>query len=358
MQSKTPLLMVTALVCGLGAAFGTWKLVSGAKDNPTQDEKVQVLVPVSEVAPYHLFQEAQRFTTLEVSKSKLREDVNDTITSFDQVKGKSTRHYKLRPMEPMYKNDIVDSIEDDVNERLRVGEVAHALSVNADIAAGGFVKVGNRVNISATIPPTPSEPLYTTKYVLEDVEILAVDNQSRKEPTNMTTPPTRFLIRLTGQQALMLKFFQDQTKISVDLRRTGDTSRIGDFWFSMGKKANTVEEYKDDLPPATSTITLDSKMLADPNDESVPIKTKPINASIKEATDQEVTMMRNKQHDHEVIVNDGGSKRIIKTNEKFNVKEEYKTKIPAKKEGEEAKKDGDPKDNEKKASDEKKPAQQ
>ena len=75
MQSKTPLLMVTALVCGLGAAFGTWKLVSGSKDNPIQDEKVQVLVPVAEVAPYHLFQDQQRFTTHEVYKSKLREEI-------------------------------------------------------------------------------------------------------------------------------------------------------------------------------------------------------------------------------------------------------------------------------------------
>ncbi|MFO0811874.1 MAG: Flp pilus assembly protein CpaB [Gemmatales bacterium] len=354
MQSKTPLLMVTALVCGLGAAFGTWKLVSGSKDNPIQDEKVQVLVPVAEVAPYHLFQDQQRFTTHEVYKSKLREELADTITSFDQVKGKTTRHYKLKPMEPIYKSDIVDNIEDDVNERLQNGEVAHAVQVTADNAGGGFIKVGNRVNIVATIQPTQAEPSITTKNILEDIEILAVDNQSKKEMTPMATPPTRFLVRLTHQQALVMKFFQDTSKISIDLRRSGDKTKLGDsFWMTMGKRINAVESYKDDVPEATTTVTLDTKVLADPTDDpALIIKSKPVTAN-KELTEAEITLLRNKLNPHDVIVNDSGTKRVIKTNETYNTKEEVKQKVPVKKEGEEEKKD-----TEKKESEEKKPAQQ
>lgn len=356
MQSKTPLLMVTALVCGLGAAFGTWKLVSGAKDNPTQDEKVQVLVPVAEVAPYHLFQDQQRFTTHEVFKSKLREEIADTITNFDQVKGKTTRHYKLKPMEPIYKSDIVDNIQDDVDERLRNGEVAHAVQVSADNAGGGFIKVGHRVNISATIQPTQSEPSTTTKNILEDIEILAVDNQSKKELTPMATPPTRFLVRLTHQQALVMKFFQDTSKISIDLRRMGDTTKLGDsFWFTMGKKTNAVESYKDDVPEATTTVTLDTKVLADPTDDpSLLLKSKPpVNVPTKELTDAEITLMRDKLNQHKVKINDSGTNREVTTNEIYKTKEEYKQKVPARKDGEEEKKD-----TEKKDSEEKKPAQQ
>ena len=66
MQSKTPLLMVTALVCGLGAAFGTWKLVSGAASNPQDEVKVKVLVPVADVAPYYLFLDDKRFNAIEI----------------------------------------------------------------------------------------------------------------------------------------------------------------------------------------------------------------------------------------------------------------------------------------------------
>src|SRR5215218_4778204 len=96
MQSKTPLLMVTALVCGLGAAFGTWKLVSGAQAAPVEDTMVKVLVPMADVPSYHLFQDKTKFTEKDWPRSKLRENAEDTITAFDQIKGKTSRHYKLR----------------------------------------------------------------------------------------------------------------------------------------------------------------------------------------------------------------------------------------------------------------------
>ncbi|HMO36862.1 MAG TPA: hypothetical protein PKA06_12535, partial [Gemmatales bacterium] len=124
MQSKTPLLMVTALVCGLGAAFGTWKLVSGQKENVADDQKVMVLVPVADVPAYHLFKDKQRFTLTEWPKSRLREDEKELITDFEQIKDKTSRHYKLRANEPIYKNDICESMDNDIDERLQPGEVA------------------------------------------------------------------------------------------------------------------------------------------------------------------------------------------------------------------------------------------
>lgn len=179
MQSKTPLLMVTALVCGLGAAFGTWKLVSNAKDGPVDDQKVQVLVPVQDVAPYHLFQDEKRFTMMEWPKAKLREGEEETIKDFKDLKGKTSRHYKLKPNEPIYKNDICESMDNDIQERLRNGEVAHAIPVTADSAAGGFVKVGDLVDISCTVQPGNGETSVKTFYFLEAIEVLAVDNSSK-----------------------------------------------------------------------------------------------------------------------------------------------------------------------------------
>ena len=133
MQSKTPLLMVTALVCGLGAAFGTWKLVSGAANNPADEVKVKVLVPVADVAPYYLFQDAQRFTEMEWPKSKLREDVAETITSFrpDQ-RARPHDITSSSPMSRSIRTTSATSIENDVDERLQNGEVAHAVQVSAD----------------------------------------------------------------------------------------------------------------------------------------------------------------------------------------------------------------------------------
>jgi Flp pilus assembly protein CpaB len=324
MQSKTPLLMVTALVCGLGAAFGTWKLVSGATNQPADEVKVKVLVPVTDVAPYHLFQDAQRFTEMEWPKAKLREGEDETIKTFDQIKGKTSRHYKLKPNEPIYKNDICDTRDDDINERLKNGEVAHAIQVSAERAGGGFIQVGNRVDISATIQPGHGETAIKTQYVLEDIEVLAVDNNSKKEGTQLAQPPTRFLLRLTRPQALVLKNFQDTARVDIDRRRDGDQTRVGDsFYYATGKKTSAVPGYQDDVPDATVTLNIPEQKLPDPSgDETTRVKNdKPGSDSVKLFEDDE-TITRRAPHD--VNINDSGQNRKQVTNATVNITEKKK----------------------------------
>lgn len=317
MQSKTPLLMVTALVCGLGAAFGTWKLVSGAANNPQDEVKVKVLVPVADVAPYYLFQDAQRFTEMEWPKSKLREDIAETITTFDQIKNKTSRHYRLKPNEPIYKSDICDNREDDINERLKNGEVAHAVQVTVERAGGGFIQVGNRVNISATIQPQGGETGTKTQYILEDIEVLAVDNLSKKDNTPMATPPTRFLLRLTNHQALMCKNFQDTARIDIDRRRDGDPTRVGDgIYYITGKRTSSVPNPQDDVPEATVSLNLDAVKLPNPTDETSTAKVE----KKEQITPGDLTEEQRRLRDHEVTINTDGTTKKQKTNVKFEEK--------------------------------------
>jgi len=227
MQSKTPLLMVTALVCGLGAAFGTWKLVSGAQAAPVEDTMVKVLVPVGDIPSYHLFQDKAKFTEKDWPKSKLRENAEDTITAFDQIKGKTSRHYKLRAGEPVYRNDICDSMDNDIAERLKPGEVAEGIPVTPE-DGGGFTLVGDRVDIAATVQASQGEPT-KTMYILEAIEVLAVDNQAQKTEAaaGQVTPPNRYFFRVTRQQALVLSFFRDTAKqgLQAAQRRPADPRR-------------------------------------------------------------------------------------------------------------------------------------
>lgn len=326
MQSKTPLLMVTALVCGLGAAFGTWKLVSGAKDAPSEIEEVQVLVPVADVAPYHLFQDTQRFTLAKWPKSRLREDIKDTITDFNQIKGKTSRHYKLRPNEPMYVNDICDNLENDVNERLLNGEVAHAVPVTAERSGGGFVKVGDRVDIAATVQPGNGETAIRTLYLLEDIEVLAVDNSAQKDATPMATPPTRFLLRLTRPQSLVLKYFQDTSKIDFDRRKSGDKTRIGEtFYYTAGRKTSTVQQYQEDLPEATVTQNIEAIKLPDPVDDSKPKADKGASVVLSEDDETRIRLLK-----HKVNINDSGTTRVQDTNESVKITEKVKKEDPKK----------------------------
>jgi Flp pilus assembly protein CpaB len=343
MQSKTPLLMVTALVCGLGAAFGTWKLVSGAQAQPTEDKMVKVIVPVADIPSYHLFQDRTKFTEKEFPKSKLREAEEETITNFDQIKGKTSRHYKLRLGEPVYRNDICDSIENDIAERLKPGEVAEGIPVSPE-DGGGFINVGDRVDIAATTQASAGQEKQA-QYILEAIEVLAVDNKAQKTEADpsQVTPPSRFLLRVTRQQALVLSFFRDTAKLKIFKRRIDDPQILGDSWvFTMGKKPSSAQRYQEEPPEATQQFALAEHKLPDPKTDETQLVAAPrINNAKPEEQAWETQEQRSKVN---VKINDSGSDRVVPTNDHIT----RKTLVPKKDEKKEENKDG--KQDEKKGS--------
>ena len=66
------------------------------------------------------------------------------------------------------------------------------------VAGGGFVNVGDRVEHRSNRSAYRRRDWHHAPiYFLEDIEVLAVDNQAQKAHNSMATPPTRFLLRLT-----------------------------------------------------------------------------------------------------------------------------------------------------------------
>lgn len=274
-QSKTPLLMITALVCGLGAAYGTWKLVSGAQAAPTAEEtKVKVLVPVADIQPYTLFQDEKKFTTIDWPKHKLREAQEDTITSFDQIKGKQARHYKMRPNEPIYKNDICENADSDIATRLKPGEVAAALRTDPSDTSGGFIQPGDHVNIAATVAGGQGEDTETF-FILDNVEVLAVDNLAVKDPNGTVLPTNRMVFRVSTGEALKLKAYADAGKLSIYKRRLDDTTNVLNQSFSK-KKKNVVAKAEEEQP-AVTPVSADIKTvpLEEPKTDAVKSESKP-----------------------------------------------------------------------------------
>jgi Flp pilus assembly protein CpaB len=260
MQSKTPLLMVTALICGLGAAFGTWKLVSGAQAAPSSEEvKVKVLVPVADIQPYFLCQDSKKFTEIEFPKHKLREAVEDTITSFDQIKGRQARHYKLRPNEPVYKTDFCENSDSDIAARLKPGETAASISTNPNSASGGFIQVGDHVNVAARLE-AGGQGNSEFGYILNNIEILAVDNLLQRNPDGSALPTNRMVLRVTVEDALILKAYQDTGKLDVMKRQIGDPADVRNIRFMLGRSRPVSSKQEDDVIVA-ATVPLEQKPL-------------------------------------------------------------------------------------------------
>ena len=301
---------------GLRTGSGFWHLETGFRhtNNPGDEQKVKVLVPVTDVAPYYMFQDGQHFTEMEWPKSKLREDIAETITSFDQIKGKTSRHYKLKPNEPIYKNDICDTIENDVTERLQNGEVAHAVQVNAVNGGGGFVQVGDRVDIEASVQGNGNGESGTrTSYILEDIEVLAVDNQAQKSPNAMAAPPTRFLLRLTRAQSLVMKFFQDTSKLDYVKRKPGDKNKVGDgLYYAHSKKPSSMGiGYQEDQLEATVTQNIPESRLPDPTDDSTRVKQ---DNKVETSKQSDLTEEEIRRRKHGVTINVDGTVKKQDTN--------------------------------------------
>jgi Flp pilus assembly protein CpaB len=197
-----------------------------------QGVQVKVLVPIKEVQPYSLFDDEKKFTAIEWPKEKLREAQEDTITSFDQIKGKTSRHYRLRPNEPFYKNDVCEKAAD-IADRLHDGEVAQFIRLSPNDSILGFVDVGNHVDISATFSPKPAEPA-KTKFILQDIEVLAVDHFSEKG--------TGLVLRVTRDQSLILKNYQEQSKLDAVKRKPGDPQRVTEVFTLTPEKTATITE--------------------------------------------------------------------------------------------------------------------
>lgn len=192
----------------------------------TGDEvKVQILVPIADLPPYHLFQDSKKFKLVEYPKSKLREDVSDTFTNFDQIKGKTSRHYKLKANEPIYQNDICDVNQDDIVWADRNGEVAHAFNFSPDRYPASFIKQGYRVDIQATVPPTTPGDAPVTLFLLENIEVIALDNTDKKIH--------KVLLKLTRPQSLVLKYFQDTAKVDIVRRKSDDSQRVQHHMFAL-----------------------------------------------------------------------------------------------------------------------------
>lgn len=221
MGSKTPLLMITALVCGLGAAYGTYKLLSGAQQQAQMDEKVTVLVPKADIKQYLTVSGPieNLFQTQEVSKREIR-DLDDVVREDkkDLLKDKTAR-FNLRAGKPVYFSELMDNKQVSVTADLGPGEVAKTIKVSAT-SAGPFVQVGNRVDIMARIAGETND-LSEIIYILSNIQVLGINNVDVRDPSGNKIPPDTFTLRVTREQAQMLTAHENS--LNVVLRKDGDT---------------------------------------------------------------------------------------------------------------------------------------
>jgi Flp pilus assembly protein CpaB len=218
--------MVIALVCGLGAAAGTYRILT-ADTQKAEEPTFEVLVPVKDVLPNQkmaLLKE-ESFKKVAVKRSALSADPDRYFKSFEEI-AKMQAKYRLEKEQPMRKEDLILASANAVNATLKPGEVAAVVKVSAD-QAGQFIAPGDFVDVVATIPAIGNEPPQAkTPKELQNMEVLAVNSFAGGPQPESQLNPERVTLRASREQSEQLAVLADfGSTLRLVLRPQGDNAK-------------------------------------------------------------------------------------------------------------------------------------
>ena len=233
MKSKTLILMIVAIVCGLAASYMTSRVIADRKDS--EEEKVTVLVAKQNIAmgtmiedPAKLFEE-KLFTKGEEPRKAVRE--------FEQLKD----HRLNKPLSAeqfVTPDDLTDRGQDSLSGLMRKGMRAVGLKVNVDDIAGGFVLPQTRVDIVSVVKRGEHQ---FSKIILQNVLVLAVDTLSQRPDDKQAIVSNTVTVEVTPAEAERLALATELGRIRLILRPWGDEEKVT----SKGASPRTLEQAND-----------------------------------------------------------------------------------------------------------------
>jgi len=222
MKPKTMILMVIAIVCGLGASYMTSRLLADRTSEVQEIPKVNVVIAKKELSVGQCVKKPEEM--FEIKEFTKGQEPKDSLLSFDHLKGKFVKR-NLR------KGDFITPKEiDDTTQLLELppNTVAVGIRVTPESIANGFAaQPGSRVDILwATKGSNNSEAQCIT--LLESILVVAADLSSGKDPENKVFVANVVTVALTREDAQKVQLAKDFGTLSLTLRRMeeeGGTSK-------------------------------------------------------------------------------------------------------------------------------------
>jgi pilus assembly protein CpaB len=218
MKSKTLILMVVAIGCGLVASYMTSRLLA---ERPKEElEKVTILVAKQNIAMATLIKEPERL--FEEKQFTKGEEPKRAIRDFAQLKDR-------RLNKPINAEAFVTP--DDLNEKgqgslealMQKGMRAVALKVQADTATS-FILPHSHVDIVSVVRRNEGETF--SKIILQNVLVLAVDTISQKPDDKTALVSSTITVEVTPQQAEKLALAKELGTLQLIMRSYDDQERV------------------------------------------------------------------------------------------------------------------------------------
>lgn len=157
----------------------------------------------------------------------------EAITSLDKVIGKTSNSGIVKGEQILTSRIVVDA--EKANLAYRVPENMRAISIpTSEISGvGGFINVGDKIDILATYKDTNVNPVSTTYTQLQNIKVLAVGNVKQSAADKQSALPASITVLVKPAQAEVLVYALSHGTLHFTLRNPTDSAKVDlDFYNS------------------------------------------------------------------------------------------------------------------------------
>jgi pilus assembly protein CpaB len=250
MKPKTMILMVVAVVCGLGASYLTSRLLAEREDQPAAlaapppVEKVTLIVARKPLPLGQIIKDARKIFA---EKTITKEDApKDVITDWKGLEGKTLKR-PLRAGDHIFQDDLRDG---PVTLEVPPGHRALGVRVTVEAIAAGFASLpGSKVDILWNRRGNNDDQTFSMK-LLQNVLVLAADTTDGAVD-GKAIPASVVTLALTPKDAERVSLASESGTLRLILRRPDDETvdnrtkptRLAD----VGKEPSKDEQRAEDL---------------------------------------------------------------------------------------------------------------
>jgi pilus assembly protein CpaB len=217
------LVLVLALTAGGVLAYGTYNYMqSAATSAPAAAAATRPVVVAAADLPIGAELAAEDLKVLQWPADGVPQDV---FTRVEDVVGRGL-------VVPVIQNEVIlplkladEGAGAGLPPAIPPGLRAVSVRVNEVIGVAGYVVPGTRVDVVATVSPTPQQTDVTSKVILTDVQVLAAGTKIENSETNQPMQVTVVTLLVNPDEAERLTLASTEGKIQLALRNPLDRSK-------------------------------------------------------------------------------------------------------------------------------------
>jgi pilus assembly protein CpaB len=219
MRTKSLVLLVLALGCGLVASIGISQIIEQNKNSPVATETEAILVAMKPITA----QEQLKAENIKLEQWPKNLVPKGALTKIEEIEGRRVKH-ALSPGEPILQNKLVG--EQDKRPTIEVPPGYRLKAVHADAvsAVGNLIQPGDRVDVLVYLKNFKGgAQMQATSTILQDIKVFAVNDQWRANDESGDSIATKNVtLLLTPEQAERLTLASELGKVSLVLRSPDD----------------------------------------------------------------------------------------------------------------------------------------